>query len=218
MKSLLFKKYNQLSILFCLFLITGVLLMFRIKISESFYLIFLIWNIFLAAIPYGTTFLIRLNKGSSLQPIIKVILFGIWLLFLPNAPYIISDFTHLRWTSSNFLLLDTIIIGGSALMGLLFMVYSIRDMEELFLSTLSRKHKILFRTTICILIGIGIYLGRYLRWNSWDIVQNPSHLITDVSAIIVHPIRNKFAWFITGTYATISLIAITTINKLKWAR
>ena len=216
MKNLILSKYNQLAILFALSAIASLLLMFRIKTSDSFYLIFLVWNIFLAAIPYAITFGIQLKKRWFTRKWIQIIVFSIWLLFLPNAPYILSDFTHLRWSPDGFLAVDACIISSFSLLGLLYMVYSIRDMLGLFFSTLSRKQNLLLRICICLLIGFGIYLGRYLRWNSWDILQNPMHLFSDVSTIVIHPIRNKLAWLITLGYAAMSLLAIQTINKLKW--
>jgi len=217
MKNLILSKYNQLAILFLLSMMAGMLLMFRIKMSDSFYLIFLVWNIFLAAIPYAITFFIQLKKRWFTLKWIQILIFSIWLLFLPNAPYILSDFTHLRWSPDGFLAMDAAIIFGFSLLGLLYMSYSIRDMQGLFFSTLSPKQNLLLRISICLLVGFGIYLGRYLRWNSWDLIQNPAHLISDVSAIVVHPIRNKFAWFITLGYASMSLLTINAINKLKWA-
>lgn len=191
--------------------------MFRIKVSESFYLLFLVWNIFLAAIPYGISFLAKLYPSFCSKTLIKPVLLIIWVLFLPNAPYILSDFTHLRWTSPQFLVLDTTIITGFSTLGLLYMFYSIKDVQELFFSTLSRKRTYLLLITLCLLLGFGIYLGRYLRWNSWDILQQPENLATDIGNLIIHPIRNKLAWMVTLSYATISAATITLLNKLKWA-
>lgn len=217
MKPLILQKYNQLSILFTLTILAGMLLMFRIKLTQSFYLIFLVWNVFLAAIPYGITFFVLLHKERFTHKGMQLTIFLIWLVFLPNAPYIVSDFTHLHWTDPRALFLDAAIISSFALLGILYMVYSIRDMQHLFLYTLSRKQNLLFTICICLLIGFGIYLGRYLRWNSWDIMQNPLDLIEDIGNLIFHPIRNKFAWRVTLSYATLSGLAITIINRLKWA-
>ena len=215
MKKLILSKYNQLIILLALTLIASMLLMFRAKMSNSFYLIFLIWNIFLAAIPYGITFYIPLKKRWFTVKWIKVLVFFIWLLFLPNAPYILSDFTHLQWSPLRYLILDAIIISCSSLLGFLFMAFSIRDMQSLFFSTLSRKQNLLLLISICILLGFGIYLGRYLRWNSWDVMQNPKALVQDIDNIVIHPVRNKFVWLVTLGYASVSYLAITCINRLK---
>lgn len=191
--------------------------MFRIKLSESFYLLFLVWNIFLAAIPYGISFMAKGYPSFCTKTLIKPLLLVIWILFLPNAPYILSDFTHLRWTSSQFFVLDSAIITGFSVLGLLYMFYSIKDVQELYFSTLSRKQTYLLITTLCLLLGLGIYLGRYLRWNSWDILQQPENLASDISNLLFHPIQNKFAWIVTLSYAAISGATITILNKLKWA-
>lgn len=217
MKNLILSKYNQLSILFLLTAFSGLLLMFRIKISDSFYLLFLVWNVFLAAIPYGITFSIRLKPKLFSHPLSRALVFSVWMLFLPNAPYILSDFTHLQWTSGQFLTLDTLIITGFSLLGLLYMYYSLRDMQEVFCSTLSRKQNLIIIIGICLLLGFGIYLGRYLRWNSWDLIQRPEELASDIGNLIIHPVRNKFAWLITLGYAAISGVSILIFNRMKWA-
>lgn len=216
MKNLIISKYNQLSILIIITVLSGALLMLRIKLTQSLYLLFLVWNAFLAFIPYAISFIGRLYPTLSTKKGIRILLLIIWILFLPNAPYILSDFTHLRWTSPQFLLIDTLIITSFSLLGLLYMYYSVRDMQQLYFSTLSRKQNLLLLIGLCILLGFGIYLGRYLRWNSWDLIQNPERLLNDISALITHPIRNKFAWFITLAYATISGVTINILNRLKW--
>lgn len=218
MKKLIFQKYNQLALLFILSLLAGVLLMFRIKVTQSFFMLFLVWNIFLAAIPYAITFLVQLKPSWFTPKSTRALTFLVWLLFLPNAPYIISDFTHLQWTSSSMLLLDASIIGLFGLLGLLYMVYSIVDMQRLFLITLSRKQQLLFTICTCILIGFGIYLGRYLRWNSWDVLQNPLGLLGDIGTIVIHPLQHRFAWLVTVGYALLSWISIAIVNKLRCTR
>ena len=217
MKTLILSKYNQLKILISLKLVTSILLMFRIKMSDSFYLLFLVWNIFLAAIPYGISFVAKGYPSLSTKTLIKPVLLIIWILILPNAPYILSDFTHLKWTSPQFFMLDTVIITGFSVLGLLYMFYSIKDVQELYFSTLSRKQTYLLLITLCLLLGFGIYLGRYLRWNSWDILQQPENLAADIGNLIFHPIRNNLAWIVTLSYATISAATITILNNLKWA-
>lgn len=218
MKNLILSKYNQLALLFTLSIMGGTLLMFRIKITASFYLLFLVWNIFLATIPYAITFLIQLKRPWFTNKGVQTITFLVWLLFLPNAPYIVSDFTHLQGSDPSILPIDAIIIGLSSLLGLLYMSLSIQDMKKMFFVTLSQKQNLLFTTGACILIGFGIYLGRYLRWNSWDIIQNPMQLALDVKNIISNPIQHKFAWGITLSYASMSWIATNITNKLKWAQ
>lgn len=217
MKNLILSKYNQLAVLFTLSIMGGILLMFRIKITASFYLLFLVWNIFLAAIPYGITFLVQLKQHWFTNKGVQAVTFLVWLLFLPNAPYIVSDFTHLQWSAPSILPIDATIIGLFSILGLHYMSFSIQDMKKLFFVTLSRKQNLLFTICACILIGFGIYLGRYLRWNSWDIMQNPVGLLEDIGTLLIHPLRHKFAWLVTIGYASISWLSIALINKLKCA-
>jgi len=57
-----------------------------------------------------------------------------------------------------------------------------------------------------VLCGFGIYLGRYLRWNSWDIIQNPLGLMDDIYNRLRYPIQYKQTWWVTAFYAGISLL------------
>jgi uncharacterized membrane protein len=85
-------------------------------------------------------------------------------------------------------------IGLFALGGLLFYLYSLRHIQQLllrFTSETSTK-RILWLTPF--LVGFGIYLGRVLRWNSWDLIQRPQQLVADCLDIFIHPIENLLAW------------------------
>jgi len=201
MKTLILKKYHELCILILGALLCFLFLLFRTKITGSFFLTFLIWNLFLATIPYGITFLMQWQK--SLQHLSgKIILGVLWLLFLPNAPYIISDLQHIIHSQGLVRLYDTLLISAFAVLSLFFMSFSVKDM----IMILKLKRSTLFLLSLFILCGFGIYLGRYLRWNSWDVIQNPTGLMEDIYNRLRHPIRYKHAWWITVFYASISLL------------
>ncbi|MBC3844846.1 DUF1361 domain-containing protein [Winogradskyella echinorum] len=172
-----------------------IMLMVRMKLNKSFFYLFLVWNIFLAFIPYIIT--MYLNTKTNLSKLKLGFWFFIWLALLPNAPYIVTDLIHIRIGNHTLLWLDVMVILSFALSGLLLFYLSIRDMEKL----IAVKFKQIPITTLSILImflcGFGVYLGRFLRYNSWEIISNPEVLISDVFNIIVSPFQNSGAWLFT---------------------
>jgi uncharacterized membrane protein len=180
-----------------------VLLMIRIQLHQSFYLLFLVWNLFLAIIPCAiTTGLISTKKINKLT---LFFFFGIWLLFLPNAPYIVTDLMHLTRSDQQYLWLDILVIMSFAFNGLILFFLSLSDMEKLLKQHLNSKLLTTLMLSIFGLTAFGIYLGRFLRHNSWEIINNPLNIFTDIFNIIVQP--NIEAWVFTLTFG--SFLAIS---------
>jgi uncharacterized membrane protein len=179
------------------------LVAFRVLHTGSIVFLFLVWNLFLAYIPYALSTWLTTRPGWNRR--LKLIVTLIWLLFLPNAFYILTDLYHLydrrhpgipEW-------FDLAMIFSCAWNGLLLGVLSLRQMEKLFNLPVY---------PIMALNALGIYVGRYLRYNSWDILSNPFELITDITDMIIHPFRNHYAWDMILCY-TILLIFIYTMTK-----
>ncbi len=191
----LFNNFRTVAVLSATMAICIVLLMIRLKIARSYFLIFLVWNLFLAFIPFGITF--YLSGKKKISKLAMIAWFGAWLLFLPNAPYIVTDFIHLTHAKANLWLLDLILISSYAFGGLLFYWLSLREMEALLRPFFTLRKRKLILGTIPFLAGFGIYLGRFLRWNSWDAIQNPGEIFRDVWEILAYPSENKAAWLFT---------------------
>ena len=196
-------RFKPLAILTISIILSIVLLMIRMKLHQSYYLLFLVWNLFLAVIPFAiTTGLICKPKRHKL---IVLIWFVVWLLFLPNAPYMVTDLMHLTRTDQHFLWLDILVIMSFAFNGLVLFFLSLSDME-----TLLRLHirpSMVFPILLCIfgLTALGIYLGRFLRYNSWEILHEPWAIFSDIFNIIFQP--NIEAWIFTLTFS--SFLAIS---------
>ena len=138
-----------------------------------------------------------LNTKQNLNKLKFGFWFLVWLAFLPNAPYIVTDLIHVRVGNDTWLWLDVLVVLSFALSGLLLFYLSLLDMQKL--TTLYFK-KIPIETTttfIIFLCGFGVYLGRFLRYNSWEIISNPQVLISDVLEIMVSPFQNSEAWLFT---------------------
>ena len=186
---------NRFEVLFTIFMVTSIslfLLMLRLKITHSFFYLFLVWNLFLAAVPMIITF--YLSHKKQRKKLVLACWFLVWLLFLPNAPYIVTDAMHLRLSSTNILLFDSFLIGIFAFAGLLFYCVSLRDMVQLLSPFVSAERIKIGMRTLPFLMGLGIYLGRFLRWNSWDILKAPQILMTDIFEILRFPLEHISAW------------------------
>ena len=193
MKSLRLNNIQLCGILFI------ILLSLRILYTQSLTYTFLIWNVFLAFVPYllGRLYIItKVKDGIILKTTIGVL----WLLFLPNAPYIITDIFHLTNVDSAPLWFDTIFLMTSAILGLLIFYQCIKDFEQYITTNRSFVRRQLILFTIMILCGFGIYLGRFLRLNSWEVFTNPANIFTIIFDTLLHPLEHTKCWGVTLIY------------------
>jgi uncharacterized membrane protein len=99
----------------------------------------------------------------------------VWLIFFPNAPYILTDFQHLaRFRENVPAWFDVMMLIWFSFTGLLLGVVSLFMMQELIRREFGRWFGWGFVFIVACLSSVGIYMGRFLRWNSWDILQNPA--------------------------------------------
>jgi len=185
------RKLKNLIALLCGYAI--LLVLFRVKYTQNMFYLFLVWNLFLAIIPFGiSTFLLEYpNK------ILSYLLFPVWLIFLPNAPYIITDLFHLKQGTSMPMWFDLLLILSFAISGMLLFFVSLNDMFILIKNQFSTNFAHFISVFALFLSGFGIYLGRYLRWNSWDLIHKPKVLINDITIRILHPMQYPKTWGIT---------------------
>lgn len=162
-----------------------ILSILRVVVWGKFSFTWILWNIFLAFVPFFISstllFLFRENKLSKTIFIVGIIL---WILFIPNSPYIITDFIHLGETKSVPILFDTLLLFSSALVGLSLFFHSLSHIEQLIRTKCSKKVTSLIIVLIIIIVSFGIYLGRFLRFNSWDIFINHIYLLKNVWNLI----------------------------------
>ena len=147
----------------------------RAEYSGTGHYAFLIWNLFLAWIPFIIsyfTYTVTL-KRKQLYVIIPIAAF-FWLIFFPNAPYILTDFQHLagKWRDLP-VWYDVMMLIWFAFTGLLLGVVSLYLMQEIVRREFGRWTGWGFVAVVTALSSAGIYVGRFLRWNSWDIFSNP---------------------------------------------
>jgi uncharacterized membrane protein len=190
--------FKQLVYSFTLFSLT--LLTYRIIKSEGLSYIFLAWNLFLALIPWWISNYLKQNKSLQLK---HVPLFGIWLLFIPNSPYILTDLFHLKPRPYLPLWFDLVLVLSFALIGMIVFLKSLKDMLSILKAYVSPILFTLVTPFIFWLISFGLYLGRYLRFNSWNVVNHPFQLMRQSFDILFEKdtigftlIFSVFMWFL----------------------
>ena len=192
------------------------LLIVRMKITHSFFFIFLIWNLFLAVIPYAITTYLKSKKNLSKWHL--TIWFCVWLLFLPNAPYIITDLLHLKISENPILWLDVLLVTSFAYNGLILFFLTMVDIKGLLQKHISKNKTNYVVYSILALTAFGIYLGRFLRYNSWDILQHPTALFKDIINMIIQPNQHLEVWLFTftfGSFLAISLSMFQAFQKIE---
>lgn len=211
-KNLFLSQFKTFSLVSISILFSIVLLMIRMKLTHSFHYIFLVWNLFLAVIPFAITS--YLVSSPKLNKIASIIWFGVWLLFLPNAPYIITDLIHLRFGYDNYIWLDIMVVTAFAFNGLLLFYLSISDMKNVLIFFLKTPIISYGITIVIFLSGFGVYLGRFLRYNSWEILSNPKYLFIDIINITLKPLANKEAWLFTILFGTFLSVGFWMFKQL----
>ena len=110
---------------------------------------------------------------------------------------------------------DLALLLSFAWSGLLFGIVSVRQMEKLFERNFNRKLDVLFVLPVMALNGFGIYIGRYLRFNSWDVLTNPFQLINDIVYLFIHPLHNRFDWSMIVCYTVLLSMIYYAIKKMS---
>lgn len=216
MKGLLNReKASQLKLLVFGSILSFIILGFRIAYADSTHFLFLVWNLFLAFIPFAiSSFLTRDKKPKKLGLITGAWLL-VWLVFFPNAPYILTDLVHLKHYSVMPLWFDLGLILSFAFTGLLFAFYSLRDIEKLISQKWGYRFGRLASAFILFLSAYGIYIGRYLRWNTWDIIANPLGLASQLSQELLHPLSHPRPLGMTAIFGTLLLLVYMAFKELR---
>jgi uncharacterized membrane protein len=164
---------------------------------------FLPWNLFLAWIPLAAAVAVHdaARRGTRLSRLLP--LAAVWLLFLPNAPYLLTDFVHLGSRDDAPLWFDIVLFGSFAWTGMLLGFLSIFVMQGVVRRAYGWIWSWVLVGTSLAASSFGIYLGRSLRWNSWDFVIRPGALLEDIWARLADPLA-----YPRGVGMTLALTAV----------
>lgn len=176
---------------------------------------FLLWNLFLAIVPYLITLWIstkRILYGNKTKLFLAIL---VWLLFVPNSFYIITDLFHLDRFDSAPKWFDLLLIFSFAWNGLLLGLLSVRMVEKVVERVWGKGFSLILLFAVMWLNAFGIYLGRYLRFNSWDVFTQPHSLFSEMTSLLLHPIQNKMEWGMISGYAIFMLLVYITLKKIS---
>jgi uncharacterized membrane protein len=191
----------------------------RAYLSHSDTYRFLVWNLFLAWIPYlCSSFIAILHQRFPRVGWLLIVPGALWLLFLPNAPYMVTDLWHLDWLGERKpipLWYDIAMLISFAWTGLFLAVASLNAMQNVVRDYCGRIIGWLFVFGAIGASSFGIYVGRFLSWNSWDMLLHPDDVISDVIARFAHPIRNPGAFGFTFLFAAFMLICYLSFASIE---
>jgi uncharacterized membrane protein len=195
---------------FVLFCVTLVVI--RIIFTGHYSFLFLIWNLFLAWLPY---YFIR-KYNANREPWERYLLVGLALLFLPNSPYIVTDLFHLTKKLVAPMWFDLILILSFSLLGLVFFILTAEKifsiLKPCFKSGLAFK---CIKFSVILSNGYGIYLGRYLRFNSWDVLHKPNELAHEMFWSFFDPARYVETFSITLSFSVFLYLIFELYESLK---
>lgn len=181
---------------------------------------YLIWNLFLAWLPLlFATLLVRLLRMKAWSSWSGLGLTFLWLVFLPNSFYMVSDFIHITEVPSDALLYNSLMFASFIFCGTIVGFLSLHMVHTELRKRLPRRQTLTVLAVVLLACSFAIYLGRNLRWNSWDILVNPAGLLFDVSDRVLHPQSHPQTFAITFsffvflvTFYAVTLCAVRAIH------
>ena len=190
----------------------------RVDWTQRSAYLWLLWNLFLAWVPYVLSLVASflLSRGRApwwaLAP-----LGGAWLLVFPNAPYLLTDFIHLKPRHGIPLWFDAALLALCAATGWLLGLLSLEVWKRLLEQRVGRAGAWLGVAGVSLLCGYGIYLGRVERWNSWDVLTDPRPLFTAVRNHVLEPGEHPELLGITALFTVLVLLSYVAFEQLRCA-
>jgi uncharacterized membrane protein len=181
--------------------------------NHSFYFSYLIWNLFLAWLPLiFAVWLVSILSHKLWSSWQALAVSALWLAFLPNSFYMVSDYIHLREVSQNDLLYDAVMLTSFISVAVVLGVCSLYMVHQEVIKRRSLRTCNIWLAGTLLLCSFAIYLGRDLRWNSWDLLTNPGGLIFDISDRFMHPSAYPEMFLTTSIF----LLLISMLYGLAW--
>jgi len=172
---------------------------------------FLIWNVFLALIPFDLALWLRETNGKAIW---KIILTLGWLVFFPNTMYMVTDFSHLSSIGTGLMtevqFFNYAILASGVLMGMLFGMSSAHTVARVYFGDQHSILTLLFYAGLSLLSAFGIYLGRFVRLNSWDLVTDFHGVLMQVSQSIT-----SHSLVFVGSFGALQLAILLMYHVLR---
>jgi uncharacterized membrane protein len=195
------------------FLVSVVLILIDAEKAKSDYYVFLIYNMGLAFLPVIIAWwlVLRLKKTAWLSPF-NIILTLLWLGFLPNSFYMVTDLIHIQESIGIDLLYNITLVLLCIFNALVAGYISLYLIHWALLKRFYYRNVHIVIGLVILLCSFAIYLGRYLRWNSWDVIINPAGLLFDVSDSIASPSTHPEVFVTTVT----TFLLLTSMYVVIW--
>lgn len=188
------------------------MLVYRVSHYDTPRYMFLGWNLILAGIPFAV------SQWTALWPPRTNLAFAFsavfWLLFFPNAPYIMTDMIHLEERPPVPFWFDLIMLLSFAWNGLMLGFLSLLEMQGQVDGRFGKVAGWSLVGAASVLGGFGIYLGRYLRWNSWDLITRPGPLLSDIANRLGDPVEHTRLYGVTLGFAAFLLLGYLLLKSL----
>lgn len=198
-------------------LVSCLLLGARILVSDSLRFVFLYWNLVLAVVPALLSFwLVKRIRTDGWFKWPQIVLSFIWLSFLPNSFYLVTDMVHLRANFEASFYFDVVMLGGFMLNGLALGFYSVYLIHTELKRYFSANFTMAVIGLVFFLCSFATYLGRFVRWNTWDIVLQPLGLLFDVSDRFINPSVHNETYLATFSFFIVLFSSYLVVwNALK---
>lgn len=178
----------------------------RVIYMGQSYFMFMLWNLFLAYIPFLVSSLFIDRPMLIDKKFLFIPLALLWLVFIPNTFYMITDLFHLNEPHAMPLWFDTLLIVSFSWNGLLLGIISVQQMESVMRIFLGKYTAAIFLYPVFFLNALGVFIGRFLRYNSWDVITDPLGLVKDIVILVLHPFHFVSAWGMVGGFSTFLLL------------
>jgi uncharacterized membrane protein len=174
---------------------------------------FMVYNLCLAFIPFMVTQWLVFRGPTSVQMLAAGLF--LWLLFFPNAPYLVTDLMHISRSQPPVpLWFDLVLLLSFAWNGLMLGFLSLLDAHRLIEVRYGKHAGWTFVGGAVLLGSLGIYIGRYLRWNSWEAFTQPHGLIADVAGRMLHPVDGPSIYGVTLVFTAFLLLGYLLLRSL----
>ena len=172
------------------------------------------WNLFLAWIPFVLALIIYDRGRSYASPPALAVAAVLWLLFLPNAPYVVTDLKYINGFSGASALYNVVLLASAASTGLFLGLTSLFLMHAVARRLVGSFNAWALVVGAVALSSFGIYLGRVQRWNSWDVFTRPGSLFGDLASGLLDPLSHPYPIAVTILFTSFLLASYLVFYSL----
>ncbi|HKH30660.1 MAG TPA: DUF1361 domain-containing protein [Gaiellaceae bacterium] len=192
-----------------------VMVAVRISATGSLDYLNLVWNLVLAWIPLGLALIVYDGARRGVAGHWLLSLGALWLLFFPNAPYLMTDLKYLRDVGGAPFWFDAVLAGSAAVTGLALGFLSLYLVHAVVQRRFGAVWAWVGVWAILLVGSVGVFLGRYQRFNSWDVFTDPAPIFGDLAKGLSDPLNypkvlavtTVFSGFLVGGYAIFYALA-----------